>query len=67
MRFRSPSFRFFLLLSVLSIPGTVLAQTWEPYTGAENLRGPMSDTAVEGEPKEGVSSTGRYMFARTCQ
>jgi len=60
MLFRSPACRPSLLFPLLILPATALAQTWEPYTGAENLRRLMSDTAVEGKPKEGVTSTGRY-------
>ena len=52
--------RLGFLIQWLLLPGTVLAQTWEPYTGAENLRRLMSDTVVEDEPKEGVTSIGRY-------
>ncbi len=60
IRFRSPSLRLGVLACSLIIPCTVLAQSWEPYTGAENLRRLMSDTVVEGKPKEGVTSIGRY-------
>lgn len=60
MRFHLPPARHFLPLHFLIIPGTVLAQAWEPYTGAENLRRLMSDTVVEGKPRDGVTSTGRY-------
>jgi hypothetical protein len=38
----------------------VLAQTWEPYTGADNLRRLMSDTLMEGTLREGVTATARY-------
>ena len=60
MRFHFPPARLSLPLYFLIIPGTVLAQAWEPYTGAENLRRLMSDTVVEGKPRDGVTSTGRY-------
>ena len=60
MRFHFPPARLSLPLNFLFIPGTVLAQAWEPYTGAENLRRLMSDTVVEAKPMDGVTSTGRY-------
>ena len=60
MRFHFPPARRSLPLYFLIIPGTVLAQAWEPYTGAENLRRLMSDTVVEAKPRDGVTSTGRY-------
>ncbi|MEP1473003.1 MAG: hypothetical protein ABJK20_15010 [Halieaceae bacterium] len=60
MRFRSRAVRPFLFTLLFALPGAVLAQTWEPYTGAENLRRLMSDTVVEAKPKEGVTSVGRY-------
>ncbi|MEP5568898.1 MAG: hypothetical protein ABJN62_13745 [Halioglobus sp.] len=60
MRFLYLAVRPLLLLPLLILPATAFAQSWEPYTGAENLRLLMSDTVVEGKPKEGVTSIGRY-------
>ncbi|MEP4149249.1 MAG: hypothetical protein ABJL54_18665 [Halioglobus sp.] len=60
MRLLYLAFRPLLLLPLLILPATAFAQSWEPYTGAENLRLLMSDTVVEGKPKEGVTSIGRY-------
>lgn len=60
MRLSYLACRPIFVLHLLILPATVFAQTWEPYTGAENLRLLMSDTVVEGKPKEGVTSTGRY-------
>jgi hypothetical protein len=48
------------LAQLLFLSGPLLAQGWEAYTGAENLRRLMSDTVMEGVPREGVTSTARY-------
>ena len=45
---------------MLLLSSQLTAQSWEPYTGAENLRRLMSDTEMEGAPREGVTSTARY-------
>lgn len=60
MRLTSQLCRLALLIYLSLLSGTLLAQTWEPYTGAEKLRQLMSGTVMEGALKEGVTSTARY-------
>ncbi|MEH6585014.1 MAG: hypothetical protein V7720_00575 [Halioglobus sp.] len=60
MRILSQPFRLFIFIPMLLLSSQLMAQSWEPYTGAENLRRLMSDTVMEGAPREGVTSTARY-------
>ena len=48
-----------VLIHLLLLPDMLLAQTWEPYTGVENLRRLMSGTVIEGATVEGVITSAR--------
>ena len=55
------AFRSLLIaLSFLAMASAVSAETWEPYTGADNLRRLLSDVVMEGTLREGVKATARY-------